>query len=40
MVRGQGPDTAWFTDLAGNILSVLEDDLSWSDVDATSGAGR
>ncbi len=25
ILRGQGPDIAWFTDPAGNILSVLED---------------
>jgi catechol 2,3-dioxygenase-like lactoylglutathione lyase family enzyme len=26
IMRGQGPDIAWFTDPAGNILSVLKDD--------------
>ena len=26
IVRGQGPDIAWFTDPAGNILSVIKTD--------------
>ena len=26
IARGQGPDIAWFTDPAGNILAVLEQD--------------
>ncbi|MEJ3659261.1 VOC family protein [Actinomycetes bacterium KLBMP 9759] len=26
IVRGNGPDIAWFTDPAGNILSVIQDD--------------
>ena len=25
IVRGEGPDIAWFTDPAGNVLSVLSD---------------
>ncbi len=28
IVRGMGPTIAWFTDPAGNILSVIEDDRS------------
>ena len=31
IMRGNGPDIAWFKDPAGNILSVLEDDGSASD---------
>ena len=27
IMRGQGPPIAWFTDPAGNILSVIEQDL-------------
>jgi hypothetical protein len=23
VMRGQGPDTAWFTDPSGNVLSVI-----------------
>jgi predicted enzyme related to lactoylglutathione lyase len=26
VMRGNGPDIAWFTDPAGNVLSVLKDD--------------
>lgn len=28
VMRGNGPTIAWFTDPAGNILSVIEDDQS------------
>src|SRR5260370_38212737 len=30
IVRGKGPTIAWFKDPAGKILSVLDEDTSWS----------
>ena len=38
VVRGYGPTIAWFTDPAGNILSVLQNDVLQNDVLQDDGA--